>query len=336
MPNIVQKTVEPEMTGRTPFMLLRQAEPVPWDGEYPVFTRLAIETHSKCNRKCSFCPVSTGRRDFPPKHMSDGLFESICQQLEDVCWEGFVEFFVINEPLIDGTYMQKAARLRAATPRSTIYCSTNGDVVAGQTDPVAYMTELLRSGVNSVNLNVYDDGDAGAERLEFYQRLVADLERLGIAKGHHRKYSKVAATQSVVCVTDMRTDRLSKDSPLDAFFNKKAEVKQVKAPESYCARPHRHMLVLWDGRVPLCCAMDPTDPDGVYVGDANVDRLLDIWRSEAMAKHRYFLQQKERSALYACRNCHHRMAYPHAVRLTSAPEEKVAQWRAEEVELCRE
>ena len=295
----------------TVWMNTPKLPPLRWSDPYPIFNRLAIETSSRCNRECSFCPVSTGRRDYPNVFMRPTLFESICSQLEALRWDGFIEFFLLNEPLLDPGIRDKARRLRAATPKSTIYVSTNGDALGKSLDVALQRLETLYdSGVNSVNLNIYDSGEAQAA---YYRTLADEAVRFGIARKNDGKYRRVPISARALHVSDMRLDRTTAERS-DLLFIKTKENRVADAPEAYCARPHRHLLIRYDGKVPLCCAIDPTAPDATIVGDANVDPLVKIWNAKTLQKHRFFLQDGKRSALPDCRTCHQRMAYAHIVR----------------------
>ena len=107
--------------------------------------------------------------------MSNKMFRSICSQLADLRWSGFIELFVLNEPMADPLIRQRAAQLRESCPQSTIYVSTNGDAIVRGDDPIGELRSLYDSGVTSVNLNVYDSGKKGDERAALYNSLVEKL-----------------------------------------------------------------------------------------------------------------------------------------------------------------
>jgi hypothetical protein len=85
--------------------------------------------------------------------------------------------------------------------------------------------------------------------------------------------------------------------------------------------------VLFDGAVPICCAIDPNDRS-MIAGDANTQSLREIWNSEVFFKYRHFTQQAKR-VLPGCDTCTHKMAFPHIVRKITAPAETLAKWEAE-------
>lgn len=310
---------------RRPAVMLGGDEP------YPLPRRLSIETTSSCNRSCSFCPISHGRRDFPTESMDDGLFSSILDQLAEHDWAGVLQMFLLNEPLLDPKLPDRLREAREKLPRCTVYLSTNGDPVdyrereAGVDWSVERLLKFWDAGATVINLNVYDAGQQGAEQLERYSRIVAELRSRGLARLTKHKYSPHPRSRHWVALTDMRPERVSA-SLVDMFY-RKTDVDRVgvKAKQVRCARTQRHLVVRWDGLVPVCCATDPTSDDVPVVGDLRTQTVQQVWNGEALFRYRYYTQQGAR-VLPGCESCNHRMAYPHVVRQVDAPQPVKDRW----------
>ena len=73
-------------------------------GKYPLFTSVEVETINRCNNICPFCPVNKNDDIRTKKRMSETLFHSIVNNLEDL------KFSLLNEivPLGDTTVHSKA------------------------------------------------------------------------------------------------------------------------------------------------------------------------------------------------------------------------------------
>ena len=303
------------------FMNLPKLPPLRWTDPYPLWRRLSIETHSRCNRKCPFCPVGSGRRDVLGAgiSMDDRLFDKIVAELDELGYDQNISPFLINEPLIDHKIIPRIKKLRAACPRANIYISTNGDALTKKYKmAVDRLKALYDAGVTVINLNVYDAAAAGRERRRQYSRYINAMERLNVARFTTNKYS-MTRTKSIA-VTDMRLERDSGDvSPTDRWMRRSAEARaEVTAPETYCARPHRHLVVRYDGKIPICCVVDQTHPDMISAGDVNKQTLVRVWNSETLRRYRYHLQDGKRSKLTACKTCDHRVAFPNIVRRIKA------------------
>lgn len=308
------------------FDVIKQA-PVVYgsDERFPLFNRISIETSSHCNRRCSFCPVSTGRRNFV-KFMSDATWRSIMTTLKEVRFDGVVQMFLLNEPLLDKSIHAKIAEIRAACPRSSIYVSTNGDPLLKGVDlatSLEHAVKLYAAGVNTINLNIYDEGDQHERYVTFIEELTS---KYNVELTHH-KYRHNSPGRNFVALTDMRVSRIEKNASITDMFHPRG-MKDVGPLKAYCMRTQRHVVVTWNGDVPICCAIDPTDVKIPVVGNVEKTSLIDLWNSETLFKYRYFTQKKRR-VLIGCRTCDHRMAYPHVVRQVSAAPETLARWEEE-------
>jgi hypothetical protein len=214
--------------------------------------------------------------------MSDELYSSIVHQLKG--FDGVVQWFYLNEPLLDKRRYERIAALRQLAPKCTIHLTTNWDLMHAKTLDEQHdeIDALFEAGVNMLNLNDYDD--------KGYDRVVNTSGYRVIDHSWSRK-----SGQWISC------------GPLPGRYHAwgKGEARQ-----SYCARPHRHIVVAFDGRVPVCCAADISNCE--TIGDANIESLEDIWQSRRMWDYRSMLQDKRR--VWDCSGCDETMAFPHVVR----------------------
>lgn len=279
------------------WMQLASEPPLGHDDEYPLFNRVSIETSTVCNRRCSFCPLSKIRR--AKEFMSFDLLHKIVRELANLRFEGVVQLFLLNEPLLDPFYASKIALVRHLLPKCTIYCATNGDPLR-----TGYVTlrELAGVGLNVLGLQVYDDPDNS----DFYATLLG-LNASWIRRTSN-KYRRHPVGKLHVQVTDMRTGR-EPPSMVDSFHTRSA----VVAPVRHCARPHRHLVICHDGRVPICCAANPLDLSLPSFGNVARETLRDVWNSSVAYEYRLHLQDRRRD-LPGCNRCDHRMAFAHVVR----------------------
>lgn len=308
------------------FMGVRKLPVVMLGEEYPLPNRVSIETTSYCNRVCSFCPISNGGRNFFTS-MTDELYVKIIRELWERHWNGNLQLFLLNEPLLDKALLKRAAFARKALPECTMYISTNGDVIDYKgSKTLEYSLKRLKdifdSGINSVNINIYDSGPAQAER---YERIVSAAVHFGLAKYTTHKYRRLSPRSNWIALTDMRPERMSA-SATDMFYKRSEDDRRdVIAPQTYCARTQRHLVILYDGTVPICCAIDPTSKEMPVVGNINNSSIHDIWNSEMVFKYRYYTQNAQR-VLPGCDTCGHKMSYSYFVRLVDAEDEVKHRW----------
>lgn len=298
---------------------------------YPLFTRLSLETTSFCNRSCSFCPIAWSDRGVT--HMTDQLFEKIVGELRELEYDGVTQMFLLNEPTIDKTMLDKLRAVRAACPRTTTYASTNADTFwavwkrDGLDAAVAKVVEYFDAGLTVLNVNVYDPGP---EQHAAYSELVKRLIDDGHAEWTDNRYRKHNVRRRFVALTDMRVEERTEIKATDLLYirNKHERAQMGTVPQKHCSRPQRHIVVLYNGKVPICCAIDPTDDDLPIMGDVNTQSLVEVWNGEGMNRYRYFTQSARR-VLPGCSTCTHKMAYPHVVRKVSADPRLIERWERE-------
>ncbi len=318
------------------FMNMRKEPPVEFPGgEYPLFNRISIETISWCNRACPFCPCAW--HDRGTTHMSDALYGKVVEELGRLEFDGVAQLFFLSEPMVDLTLQRKAEYLRECCPDISIYISSNGDVIdkvqqsKGMDAALERLDSYFRAGINVINLNVYDNG---RDQLERYRALESAAQsKLGCVKTEN-KYRHHRKTGKFLCVTDMRfgeRDSEETSKGTDVFYirniedRQKLEASRIAVPQRYCARTQRHIVALFDGAVPICCAIDPNDRSTI-VGDLNTQTLKEIWESEAFYKYRYATQDARR-VLPHCSTCTHKMGgFPHIVRLVKPSDEMKTKW----------
>lgn len=101
------------------------ADPTP-----PVSLRyVQIQTHSRCNANCVFCPYIESEHHANPGFMSDELWTKVLEDLgpfADGINRGKVCPYFMQEPLLDKSIFQKIEDLYRAFPDTVVELSTNG------------------------------------------------------------------------------------------------------------------------------------------------------------------------------------------------------------------
>lgn len=88
-----------------------------------------IETLNRCNGECSFCPVNRhiDNREF--KKMPESLFYKIIDDLENMKYQGMVNLFSNNEPLLDKRIVNFSKYAKQHLPDAKICMYTNGTLI---------------------------------------------------------------------------------------------------------------------------------------------------------------------------------------------------------------
>ena len=87
-----------------------------------------MQTHSRCNADCLYCPYVESWHAANPGTMSDALWEKVLRNLAALPGINHGKFlpYLMQEPLLDPTIFDKIGQAYAAFPGTRIELSTNG------------------------------------------------------------------------------------------------------------------------------------------------------------------------------------------------------------------
>ncbi|NIP15769.1 MAG: radical SAM protein [Pseudomonadales bacterium] len=233
--------------------------------ELPLFERLQIESISRCNRSCWFCPrtydTSGKYLDASGEPVRNAMPTStildLLDQAQGLGFIGRVGFHHYSEPLLDPRNVELALEAKERGMQPCLV--TNGDVLR---DRPQKCSEVMKA-YDHIVIGLYDyESQSELEAAKAYWRSmlpVTALEFSTIGLSNAAK-SSIAAPRVAV--------------PGDIRFR----APNFAFPNAPCHRPLVRMLVQHDGEVALCCE----DISGEHhLGNVNQMSLREIWQSEA-------------------------------------------------------
>ena len=110
-----------------------------------------IETSTYCNRKCTYCPNSIYDRT-TQHHIPDEAWGRVVSDLVEIDYGSTVSLNLYNEPLADGSLMDRIRVLRDRLPRSFIKFNSNGDYLDNEV-----LDELSDSGNSAIFVTLHPD-----------------------------------------------------------------------------------------------------------------------------------------------------------------------------------
>lgn len=216
--------------------------------EPPLFKLVEIETINRCNGSCEFCPVN--RRDDPrEKHvMTEKLFHSIIDQLEELDYQGRISLFSNNEPFLDERILDFSKYMREHLPKAKIHMFTNGTLLT----------------------------------LEKFKQIIPYLDEF-ILDNYTQDLRLIKPAQEIKAYCESRPELIEKVSivlrkPKELLTSRGGaapnRMEQEEYPEVSCAFPFQQLIIRPTGQVSLCC----NDALGKYtMGDLSRERILDVW-----------------------------------------------------------
>lgn len=270
-----------------------------------LFTTIAVEIGSACNRRCKFCPVSVYKR--PDELMDSGTFDAIASELAGLKYKGRVELYIYNEPMKHKKHLEKCvAKLRLSNPGATLMVSTNGDYMK----TVGDLLWLYEIGIQQVVLNAYT-----ARRYPLFKGWQSDLQNRFNNSVSENVYQRISQNQIALKVYD-KSDAVEFGTGVHALQNRAGAIPDFlpatsKPVERMCVKPFRLLNINWNGQAMICCNDYYGD---VPAGQVPEQTLREIWFGKVFTLYRRRLLNKDRS-LPLCRTCDcHAGAYPGNVK----------------------
>jgi len=234
--------------------------------ETPIFNMVEIETYSRCNGTCKFCPVNRYIDPRPHIKMKDNMFYDIIQQLKEIDYSGSICLYSNNEPFLDERIFDFCAHVRRELPNAYNFLYTNGTLLS-----LPKFKTLMESLDyiwidNYIPHNKYMKSICHPTKhlhkniLCVYEYVVEDLE----------EYENRVSFQ--IRDQDEKLGTRGGNSP------NRAKISSLKSP---CLLPFHQIVIRPDGKLSFCC----NDALGqMTMGDLTENKLTEIWNSKQYVK----------------------------------------------------
>lgn len=257
-------------------------------------SEVSIETFSKCNASCTFCPYTT--LDRIGTKMPDAMIDRIIEELKHHPGEFIISPFKVNEPLLDKRVLPLMRRVNAELPNALIRLFTNGSTLTEKN--IREIAALDRVMHLWVSLNDHEP-DAYYKLMGLsFARTAANLDRLhaiGVAGGfpHEVVVSRVRElgardNQFVAYVRErwpyFRVHLIKRDGWIDFI-----QAERIEVPDEGCQRWYE-LNIMADGKVALCC-MDGTGEHAI--GDLNEHSLFEVYNQHQQRTRRMGISRRE-------------------------------------------
>lgn len=287
---------------------------------FPKFVQ--IETVSGCNARCRMCSVHDWKRT--KSAMSDALFNKLVVELSmHRDWIEQVTLQMGGEPLLDRRLEDRVAALKRAGIRSVAF-TTNASLLSE-----ARAQRLLDAGLDMIDFSIDGASETTFEaiRVNLSYEEVRDnvLRFLALRDASYRQVQvrvrmviqRENAHELDAFVAYWRSRLGPQDYVLGRFLNwwagwredlaavpgallhKKPPAAEVNPLP--CLAPFSTLVILSDGRVPLCCLDYNADTP---MGSAAESDIASVWRGEAFGRVRALHRTGGRAAMSFCHDCH--------------------------------
>lgn len=272
---------------------------------------IQIETSSRCNAKCGFCPYPVVSKQSPQGMMPDATWKRLIDEiLEHRAW--WIHFYYLNEPLLDRRLPEivrsVTSRRRGWLPKTKI--NTNGTLLDAERAQA-----LLDAGIDHITVSIPSldpeiySRHMGGLKLDTVLRNVENLNDLRRRIGA-RLDLRVTATvtdQTAASIYSQRTfwksrgirfEQVRMANQADAAIESSG-LSSRYAPSQFCAVPFWRMYIIWNGDTVLCCC----DASRTVVpGNVAQSSIAAVWRSHAY-KQLHQARWSGKNLPQICRDC---------------------------------
>tara|TARA_B110001452_G_C15192014_1_gene413873 strand:+ start:96 stop:1133 length:1038 start_codon:yes stop_codon:yes gene_type:complete len=238
----------------------------------PLFDRISIETFSKCNGGCSFCPVN--RFDDPREDqlMKEDLFKKIIVDLYDLNYKGQLILSLNNEPFLDKRIYAFAEMARKYLPEAYISILSNGTPLN-----VKRFERIIKS-VDELVIDNYND------KLAWHENVSEIMDSVSLNQTHKDKVKFRMRLENDV---------------LDTRAGQAKNRDWIKTLKVSCVYPFISMNIQVNGDISLCCN-DALSKE--VIDNVETKNLEEIWYSKRYFDYREKIN-KSRTEISICQGC---------------------------------
>jgi len=220
-------------------------------------SRIEMETHSYCNRRCSYCPNVVGDRIGPNQFMPADILEKIYSNLEEINYDRYLILNYYNEPLADRSIIARISEARARLPNARIMIYSNGDYLDR-----GFIEELAEAGLDYLHISIHlKRGDRYTD-LYVVNRINEISVRMGIAS----RIETVRTGQLMVAKTPH--NKMEIEIRAINYFEQGTDrgglISEVTTPQGRsapCFFPFSHFVISYNGLIAPCCHIRSDRPE---------------------------------------------------------------------------
>ena len=254
-------------------------------GEMPIPRMIMLETRSRCNGLCSFCPANALVDNRGDTLMEEDLFTKIINDLAEMDYPNRLSLYNNNEPFLDKRIFKFISQARESLPKAYIELKSNGTVVTKEK-----VLKAFNSGLDMLYINDYNDIPKHNTSVIKLKEDLSGIRRFGVNGLNNNDFHRIEITlRDRGAIMGSRGGKSpNKTDPVNPYKN------------AMCLRPCEMMTISPSGQVSICCEDFDWSLAFLNVKDRS---LSDIWSSNEWSEIRKKLLNGEREWHKSCESC---------------------------------
>jgi hypothetical protein len=219
--------------------------------------RVEMETHSYCNRRCSYCPNVVGDRLGANQFMPADIWETIIGGLQEIDYRNGLILNYYNEPLADRSILDRIREARARLPKARIMIYSNGDYL----EP-GFVDELADAGLDYMHISIHLKRDDRYSDLYVVNRMNEISVRMGIPA----KITRIKSGEYVMAHAPHRTMEI--EVRAINFYQHGTDrggliddIHTAEKRSASCFFPFAHFVISFNGLIAPCCHIRSDRPE---------------------------------------------------------------------------
>lgn len=263
--------------------------------------RIEMETHSYCNRRCTYCPNVIGDRIGPNQRIDPAIWEKLISGLEEIDYDKFLVMNYYNEPLADLAILDRIREARSRVPKCRIMIYTNGDYLEPK-----LIDDLADAGLDYMHISIHLKRDDKYSDLYVLNRINEVSVRMGIPA----RFLQVRVNEFVLANAphkklEIEIRGINFQSHGTDRGGLIPEITTASKRATPCSFVFSHFVMGFDGSIAPCCHIRndrPEHADYVYGNLRDFDSIFQAFTSAKAAAWRRELggSQEKRSPCDTC------------------------------------
>ncbi|MGD9548567.1 MAG: radical SAM/SPASM domain-containing protein [Candidatus Krumholzibacteriia bacterium] len=265
---------------------------------------IQLETVTKCNAKCPFCPQNEIVRD--PARMPEATWRKIVDDTRG--WGVTYRPFLTNEPFVDNRMPEIVRYIKQNDPTARVEFNTNGELVSEKLGAALLEAgvDIMRFSIDGFSAATYEPSRVGISYAKVLERTVRFLEMWDQGGHRDRVFTEVRMIEvpenahEVQAYREFWGPRCS-DVVITSLYQwpwtgQKPEDVVLKP----CLKVLDEMFFYTNGKATLCC-WDVHEK--AVIGDVNEQSVQEIWEGYAARCLRAILDDGRRDLIHLCSRC---------------------------------
>ncbi len=266
---------------------------------------IQLETVTKCNAACPFCPQNELDRGVPK--MPDATWRAVVDQTRG--WGVTYRPFLTNEPLVDVRQPEITAYIKQHDPTAKVEYNSNGELLTEKTGRalLAAGVDILRFSIDGLSRATYEPSRVGVSFDRVYERVPRFLE-IWRAEGHEARgvFTEVRMIEmpenrhEIAAYKEFWGPRCSEVVITQLYqwpWTGQTAADVVRKP---CLKILDELFVYANGNVTICCW---DVHERAVIGNVHEQTIAEIWTGHAANHLRALLDDGRRDLIHLCSRC---------------------------------